>query len=154
MTRQELNKKIIVDLYETVFSKHDVEGVDKYIIGGESAQITKFKIIRNNFISQFPFHSYIQHNPWIEDGRSQLKESIRSWFKAGPWESEILKTAAEGDYVWLHVRATSPALKSVLGGNGTVAIVEIFRLEEGVVVEHWDVIQKIPDMPANSHPMF
>lgn len=72
----------------------------------------------------------------------------------GPWESEIIKTAAEGDYVWLHVRATSPVLKSVLGGNGTVAIVEIFRLEQGVVVEHWDVIQNVPEMAANKHPMF
>jgi predicted SnoaL-like aldol condensation-catalyzing enzyme len=55
---------------------------------------------------------------------------------------------ADGDYVILHVHNVPAA-----GARGN-AIVDIFRLENGKVVEHWDVRQEIPEQAANSNTMF
>lgn len=55
---------------------------------------------------------------------------------------------ADGDYVTLHVHfKSSPSEKGE-------AIVDIFRLEKGKIVEHWDVIQSIPEQSANTNSMF
>jgi predicted SnoaL-like aldol condensation-catalyzing enzyme len=55
---------------------------------------------------------------------------------------------ADGDYVILHVHAVR-----VPGTRGN-AIVDIFKLENGKIVEHWDVIQEIPGEAANPNGMF
>jgi predicted SnoaL-like aldol condensation-catalyzing enzyme len=62
--------------------------------------------------------------------------------------SEIKRVFAEGDYVILHVHAIREP-----GTRGN-AIVDIFKLENGKVVEHWDVIQEIPEKAANTNGMF
>jgi predicted SnoaL-like aldol condensation-catalyzing enzyme len=54
----------------------------------------------------------------------------------------------DGDYVILHVHAVREP-----GSRGN-AIVDIFKLENGKVVEHWDVVQAIPETPANNNTMF
>jgi predicted SnoaL-like aldol condensation-catalyzing enzyme len=55
---------------------------------------------------------------------------------------------ADGDYVILHVHAVREP-----GTRGN-AIVDIFRLEDGKIVEHWDVVQPIPEKAANANGMF
>jgi len=62
--------------------------------------------------------------------------------------SEIKKVFADGDFVILHVHAI-PAP----GARG-LAIVDIFKVANGKLVEHWDVIQEIPEKAANSNGMF
>jgi predicted SnoaL-like aldol condensation-catalyzing enzyme len=62
--------------------------------------------------------------------------------------SEIKRVWAEGDYVILHVHAVR-----IPGTRGS-AIVDVFKLENGKVVEHWDVIQEIPEKAANTNGMF
>jgi predicted SnoaL-like aldol condensation-catalyzing enzyme len=55
---------------------------------------------------------------------------------------------ADGDYVLLHVhRLRTP-------GTRGDAIVDIFRLENGKIVEHWDIIQPLPEASANANTMF
>ena len=54
---------------------------------------------------------------------------------------------ADGDLVWLHVRTTT-------GDGKPLAIVDIFRVEGGRIVEHWDVIQPVPERAANENGMF
>jgi predicted SnoaL-like aldol condensation-catalyzing enzyme len=92
---------------------------------------------------------YIQHNPMAKDGKAGLKSFIEYLRKSQPdYHSEIVRSFVDGDYVILHVLNT-PAT----GAPGK-AIVDIFRLEDGKVVEHWDVIQSIPENPANDNSMF
>jgi predicted SnoaL-like aldol condensation-catalyzing enzyme len=62
--------------------------------------------------------------------------------------SEIRRFFADGDYVIVHVHAVREP-----GTRGN-AIIDIFKLEHGKVVEHWDVIQPIPEKAANANGMF
>ena len=92
---------------------------------------------------------YIQHNPTAPDGAEGLKgfiEFLRAKFPDS--RSEIKRAFADGDYVILHVHSVREP------GTRGRAIVDIFRLENGKVVEHWDVIQDIPEKAANANGMF
>ena len=62
--------------------------------------------------------------------------------------SEIKRVIAEGDIVVLHVHSVREP------GQRGRAIVDMFRLENGKIVEHWDVKQDIPDRTANKNGMF
>jgi predicted SnoaL-like aldol condensation-catalyzing enzyme len=61
---------------------------------------------------------------------------------------EIKRVFADGDYVILHVHAVREP------GTRGVAVVDIFKLENGKIVEHWDVVQPIPEKAANTNGMF
>jgi len=92
---------------------------------------------------------YIQHNPLAADGPEGLKNFL-DFAKANlsSFKVEIKQAFADGDYVILHVHA-----KSGPDDRGS-AVMDIFRLEDGKVVEHWDVIQAIPETSANDNTMF
>lgn len=64
------------------------------------------------------------------------------------WSSEIKSIHSSGDLVYIH-----NLVKSNLDDKGSAAV-DIFRFEDGKIVEHWDVIQLIPESAANDHPMF
>jgi len=61
---------------------------------------------------------------------------------------DIKRAIAEGALVVTH-----SLLKTSLEDRGS-AVADIFRLEDGKVVEHWDVVQPVPESAANDHPMF
>jgi predicted SnoaL-like aldol condensation-catalyzing enzyme len=61
---------------------------------------------------------------------------------------EIVRVIAEGDLVFLHVRFT-PAK-----GATPVIVGEIFRVRNGKLAEHWDIIQHAPEHPVNPNPVF
>jgi predicted SnoaL-like aldol condensation-catalyzing enzyme len=85
----------------------------------------------------------------IEDGREGLVKFI-SWLRSAYQEShmEIKRAFTEGDMVILHCRwVRSP-------GERGDAVVDFFRVEDGKVVEHWDVIQPIPETASNNNTMF
>jgi predicted SnoaL-like aldol condensation-catalyzing enzyme len=92
---------------------------------------------------------YVQHNPNAADGPDGFRKFIgflRDKFPNS--HSEIKRSFVDGDYVILHVHAVREP-----GSRGN-AIVDIFKLENGKVVEHWDVVQPIPENPANNNTMF
>ena len=64
------------------------------------------------------------------------------------FRSEIKRSLADGDYVILHVHNVPTP------GSRSNAIIDIFPLESGKVVEHWDVRQEIPEQSANANTMF
>ena len=92
---------------------------------------------------------YIQHNPNAQDGPEGFKKFIAFLREKFPnSHSEIKRSFVDGDYVILHVHAVREP-----GTRGN-AIIDIFKLENGKIVEHWDVVQPIPENPANNNTMF
>jgi len=125
-TGLEANKKLVIAFYDASINKKDFAAASRYL-GSQ----------------------YKQHNPTAPDGPEGLKAFIEFLKARFPNQhGEIKQVIAEGDLVVLHVRSTR--------GDNTPgrAIVDIFRVEHGKVVEHWDVIQDIPEKAANSNGMF
>ena len=88
---------------------------------------------------------YIQHNPQAPDGPEGFIGFVRAFPEASV---DIRRVFADGDMVITH-----SLLKFTPDDPGTVAA-DFFRLEDGKVVEHWDVLQPFPQESANPHPMF
>lgn len=92
---------------------------------------------------------YIQHNPSAADGVEGLRGFIAFLRSNAPnSRSEVKRAFVDGDHVILHVRSQRKP------EDKPRAIMEIFRVERGKVVEHWDVIQDIPEKAANNNTMF
>ena len=124
--QMEENKKTVAALYDAVLNQKDFDKASQYL-----------------------GPHYIQHNPGAPDGIEGLKGFIALRKEKFPSaKSEIKRAFAEGDYVILHVHAVREP-----GTRGN-AIVDIFKLENGKIVEHWDVVQPIPEKAANQNGMF
>ena len=122
----EANKKVVVDFYEKALNQKDFEAAAKYF-----------------------GPRYIQHNPQVPNGPDGLKRLVTLLKEKFPnSHSEIKRAIAEGDYVVLHVHSVRAP------GERGRAIVDIFKLENGKIVEHWDVIQDVPEKAANDNTMF
>jgi predicted SnoaL-like aldol condensation-catalyzing enzyme len=108
-------------------------------------------INQKDFAAAAPFLGpyYKQHNPTAKDGAEGLKAFIDFLKAKYPRQhGDIRQVIAEGDLVVLHVHSTRD------DNTPGRAIVDIFRLQNGKVVEHWDVIQDIPVQGANTNGMF
>jgi predicted SnoaL-like aldol condensation-catalyzing enzyme len=92
---------------------------------------------------------YVQHNPLVPDGPEAFVAFVTGFTTQFPeLRLEVKRIVAEGDVVVTHsLLRTSP------GDRGTAAA-DICRLEGGRIVEHWDVLQPVPEGAANAHPMF
>jgi len=114
-----------------------------------------YKLALEDFEPKLAFERYatpnfVEHSADITGGTRQatiafLEDLIRR-FPAPKWD--VVRSAAEGELVFLHVHVT-PA-----PGERGVAIVEIFRVQNHKIVEHWDVIQAVPEKPGNANSMF
>jgi predicted SnoaL-like aldol condensation-catalyzing enzyme len=93
--------------------------------------------------------TYRQHNPRIADGIEGFREFVTELKEKFPaLRAEIKQVFADGDHVIAHVHGVR-----VPGGPST-AIVDIFRLEDGRIVEHWDVMQPVPETSRHENGMF
>jgi predicted SnoaL-like aldol condensation-catalyzing enzyme len=119
------NKKIVVEFYQKLFGDKDISVIDEYIS-----------------------EDYIQHNPVAADGRQALKDIANKWLSNQPkTKVDFQKVAADGDLVFLHIKSKSSSGKDL-------SLIDIFRLKDGKIVEHWDIMQEVPEKSANPHPMF
>lgn len=106
------------------------------------------KDVRQAF-TRFVHPDYIQHNPIAADGRDNAIAALSGFFEAMPTLSyDIHRIIVDGNLAAVH---THMRMNEEDRGS---AVVDIFRLENGLIVEHWDVIQAIPEESANPHPMF
>jgi predicted SnoaL-like aldol condensation-catalyzing enzyme len=126
LAQEESNRALVIRFYNTVFNQHDL-GIASTVLAPD----------------------YIQHNPHVPSGSPPFISFFTEHFKANPEaRSTIVRSAADGDLVFLHVHSTSNPQDR---GN---AIVDIFRVDHGKIAEHWDVIQPVPEHAANDNTMF
>ncbi len=95
--------------------------------------------------------TYTQHNPEVPDGKEAFITFFENMAKDSPGKSvEFKRVFAEGNFVTLHSAHHFPGLF-----GGTWAAIDIFRVDDqGKVVEHWDVLQKVPATAAHNNGMF
>jgi predicted SnoaL-like aldol condensation-catalyzing enzyme len=94
--------------------------------------------------------NYTQHNPGIADGREAAIAALKPLFAREDHRFSVERILVDGELAAVHVRVTSPTPPGTHGA----AVVDIYRLAGGKIVEHWDVIQLVPDKSENTHPMF
>jgi predicted SnoaL-like aldol condensation-catalyzing enzyme len=127
MADVEANKATVKAFYELAFNEgRPEEAVERYV--GDR---------------------YTQHNPLAGDGTGPFVEFVKGFRGQFPELSvEIKRVVAEGDLVVTH-----GLIKTSADDRGTAAA-DIFRVEDGKVVEHWDVLQPVPETSANDNTMF
>jgi predicted SnoaL-like aldol condensation-catalyzing enzyme len=123
------NKKLVLDFYDLAFNQHEpVKAAEKFLAP-----------------------EYIQHNPYVATGRMAFIEAFKKMLldeKEKQSKNIFKRTIAEGDLVVLHSH------KIRFEGDRGVAGVDIFRVKNGKIIEHWDVNQVIPEKSEHSNTMF
>ena len=124
--QEQVNKDVVLAFYEAAINRQDADAALAYV-----------------------GPTYTQHNPRAPDGVAGLKGFL-GYLKANAagQKATVKRVVVQGDLVVLHVHSVPAA-----GGAG-MAIVDIFRVDAGKIVEHWDVMQPVPDTAAHANGMF
>lgn len=121
------NKALVMKAYQELFGDHDLTALDRYW--------TK---------------EYIQHNPYMTDGTGAVRQYLEKIgiLKGPKFKVEFIRVAAEGDLVFTQTRQPKQ------GNSPEMVFVDIFRVENGKIAEHWDVMQPVPADAINKRPMY
>jgi predicted SnoaL-like aldol condensation-catalyzing enzyme len=126
-SQAEANKQVVTAFYEEAHFDGDVDGA----------------------IARYVGDTYIQHTSAAEDGVEGLRDYINAFLATFPHaKGEIRRVIADGDIVAVHAHWTGLA-----GPHGDVTV-DIFRVSDGKLVEHWDVSAPIPATSKNGNTMF
>lgn len=107
------NKELIMNFYKEFFNDHHTESAIKYVR-----------------------KDYIQHNPGVEQGRDALIRAFADKFVQEPtFHLNIEKMISEDDMIAVYVKNVDP------DGNTKCRVVDMYRIENGKLAEHWDVLQ-------------
>lgn len=121
-------KQFIRDFYEEVFNAHNTQAAHKYIAPG-----------------------YIQHNPGVAQGLEGFVRAFDAKFRDMPpehFQLHIRRLICEGDMIAVHLHAVG------VPGEQESAVVDIYRLENGMLAEHWDVLMPLTAQQIRDGRMF
>jgi predicted SnoaL-like aldol condensation-catalyzing enzyme len=125
-TVEEKNKALVLDAFDILFNKRDYTAAEKYWSP-----------------------NYVQHSAHIPPGRQGLFDLVKNSPATLKYENQLI--LANGDFVMLHGRFSG------LGpGIPNWIVVDIVRVENGVLAEHWDVIEDeaTQEQSKSGRPMF
>ncbi|WP_276972317.1 nuclear transport factor 2 family protein [Tatumella ptyseos] len=126
LAQENRNLQLVYHFYNQFFNDHELSAADRDLSAG-----------------------YIQHNPHVPDGRAPFVHYFAGYFKANPHaHSVISQYATYGDRVFLRVHSVRNP------DDRGRAIVDIFRVKDGKITEHWDSVQDVPATAANNNTMF
>ncbi len=130
----EANKTVVLGFYRTAFEEKDPEKA----------------------LSVFVGDYYRQHNPHVPDGKDGFVKYAKTRVAKNPGRKLLFKHAfVDGDYVILHIHHVfTPSDEAFVDAPHGMAGVDIFRLENGKIVEHWDVLQPVPAEASHNNTMF
>ncbi|AZN99164.1 polyketide cyclase [Mesorhizobium sp. M9A.F.Ca.ET.002.03.1.2] len=121
----ETNKMIVVDFIDKAVNQGNIEAASMHF--GER---------------------YVQHNPNIADDADGFKAYLRQLRQSFPLvRGEVKRIFAEGDFVIVHMHAKREPEEEGL------AIVDFFRLQDGKLIEHWEVRQPVADSKLHANCM-
>lgn len=125
MTQEEKNKQIATAAYQRIFGDLDITAIDDYVS-----------------------KDFIQHNPTIADGPEGVKALVQMLSSQGVSKQKIVfkHIIAEDDIVVLHSRYE-------MAGKEW-RFIDIYRIENNKLAEHWDAMMQMPDKRANNNLMF
>ena len=124
--QEEANLKLVLDMFEQVLNPMDSSAVDRFISP-----------------------DYIQHNQSVEPGVASLKAFLDSVRTISPLAVHDVKRAfVDGDHVTVHYH-----VRRWPGDRGW-AVIDIFRVADGTIVEHWDVMQDVTEGGPNPNSPF
>ncbi|EGT5659579.1 nuclear transport factor 2 family protein [Cronobacter dublinensis] len=122
---EEANRQRVITFYDRFFNQHDTAAAD---------------VVADD---------YRQHNPEVPDGKAPFVNYFSGFFRDNPQSrAKVIRSAADGDLVWLQVHSTNGS------HDRGQAVLDIFRVKDGKIVEHWDIIQDVPEKAANANTMF
>jgi predicted SnoaL-like aldol condensation-catalyzing enzyme len=120
------NKALVTYVYDQLFNHANTSVIDRYVRS-----------------------DYIQHNPTVANGPDALRQLVETLHANNPDSRNIIEHVVAQDDLVL--------LQSDAGASATfagVAIVDVFRVQDGKIAEHWDTIQPVPDTTVSGHDMF
>lgn len=125
MSKEQSNKDIVIEAYRRTFGDLDVAAIDEF------------------FSKDFK-----QHNPTIADGPEGVKALVRMLSSQGVAKQQIefKHVVAEDDVVILHSRYEMAGTEW--------RFIDIYRVENGQLAEHWDAMMQMPETRANTNSMF
>lgn len=124
--QEEANLALVLEMYHKVLIAMDSRAVDDYIAP-----------------------DYVQHSSLAEPGVEALKAFLDKVRAESPDARQTIhRTLVDGDMVAVHVHVER------FPGDPGLAVVDIFRVADGMIAEHWDVLQEVPANPVNPHSMF
>ena len=125
MSKEQANKEIVIEAYQRTFGDLDVAAIDEF------------------FSKDFK-----QHNPTIADGPEGVKALVRMLSSQGvpKQKVEFRHIISEGDVVILHSRYEM--------AGAEWRFIDIYRVENGRLAEHWDAMMQMPEARANTNSAF
>lgn len=127
----EANVVLVRGAYEALFRDHDLSALEGAFAEG-----------------------YVQHNPTVADGREGLRAFLEGLLAQVPeLRIDVRRSFGQGDLVVIHGHLTTSAAQRGDDFAGT-AVIDVFRVQDDRIVEHWDVLQEVPSTSASGRSMF